>query len=392
MHLQQVDHPKFNGYYSLIPASAARGQPWDIVWSSADDRRAAKYGVALRHASVQIRVWHNKNLGGATVLDARVESKVIREAVQLACRAPSLYNSQPWLWVAKCDRLDLFLAPNRIQYTDRSMREAHIGCGAVLDHLRIALAAAGWEANVERFPNPNNLKHLATVEFTAMASVTEGQHRRASAILARRTDRLPFMQAHTWKSFLPVLRSRVDPDAVALDVLLDQDRPHLAELAKLTESLRLYDSFYHSERAWWTAPFEASEGIPYSSLVSAGEAERVAINRIFPFTKNAERRTTTHQDHAKVVMLSTNDDSSASALRCGEALSTVLLECTMAGLATCPVTHLTELSVSRKLLATLTNHTDFPQVLIRVGIAPSFEQLPPPTPRRPMDDVLRIED
>ena len=28
------------------------------------------------------------------------DSKVIRDAVKLACRAPSLHNSQPWRWVA----------------------------------------------------------------------------------------------------------------------------------------------------------------------------------------------------------------------------------------------------------------------------------------------------
>jgi len=73
----------------------------------------------------------------------------------------------------------------------------------------------------------------------------------------------------------------------------------------------------------------------------------------------------------------------------GEALSTVLLECTLAGLATCPVAHLTELSVSRELLAALTGHTDLPQVLIRVGVAPALDKVPPATPRRPLTDILR---
>ena len=29
-----------------------------------------------------------------------IDSEVIKNAVQMACRAPSLHNSQPWLWVA----------------------------------------------------------------------------------------------------------------------------------------------------------------------------------------------------------------------------------------------------------------------------------------------------
>ena len=79
------------------------------------------------------------------------------------------------------------------------------------------------------------------------------------------------------------------------------------------------------------------------------------------------------------------------ALRCGEALSAILLECTMAGFATCPVTHLTELSVSRELLAAVTDHTDLPQILIRVGVVPALGEVPPATPRRPLADVLRLK-
>ena len=42
------------------------------------------------------------------------------------------------------------------------------------------------------------------------------------------------------------------------------------------------------------------------------------------------------------------------------------------------------------LLAALTGHTDLPQVLIRVGNVPALDKAPPPTPRRPLADVLRL--
>jgi nitroreductase len=265
----------------------------------------------------------------------------------------------------------------------------------VIDHLRVAMTAAGWMADVERFPNPNNPEHPATMEFTSMNCVTDDQRRRADVILKRRTDRLPLMAPFFgptgWESFEPVLLSRVGADPVRLHVLPDGMRPRLAEAARLTESLHLYDSSYHSELDWWTAPFEMSEGIPHSSLVSAAETDRVGVNRAFPFTHNRERRTEVEWDYSKILMLSTDDDSPSSALWCGEALSAVLLECTMAGLATCPVTHLTELSVSRELLAALTGHTDLPQLLIRVGMAPALDKAPPPTPRRPLPEVLQLK-
>ena len=87
--------------------------------------------------------------------------------------------------------------PSRVLHTDRSTRQAHISCGAVLDHLRVAMAAAGWMAVVDRFPTPNNPGHLATVEFTRLDCVTDDQRRRADAILKRRTDRLAFMAPFT---------------------------------------------------------------------------------------------------------------------------------------------------------------------------------------------------
>ena len=84
-----------------------------------------------------------------------VDIDVIRQAVGLACRAPSLHNSQPWRWVADGPVLQLFADPARIgRSTDSTGREVIISCGAVLDHLRVAMAAAGWQANVDRFPNP----------------------------------------------------------------------------------------------------------------------------------------------------------------------------------------------------------------------------------------------
>ncbi|OBH21738.1 hypothetical protein A5710_03830 [Mycolicibacter sinensis] len=93
----------------------------------------------------------------------------------------------------------------------------------------------------------------------------------------------------------------------------------------------------------------------------------------------------------RLPFLSTATDNPANALACGEALSTVLRECTMAGLGTCPVTHLTEVPTARAMLAALAGCEDLPQVLIRVGGTPALEQTPAPTPRRPLAAVLELK-
>jgi hypothetical protein len=321
--------------------------------------------------------------------DTMVDPKVINAAVALACRAPSLHNSQPWRWVSDNAGLHLFADPTRkVHVADPSGREALISCGAVLDHLRVAMAAAGWSTHVDRFPNPNNLQHVASIDFRTMDFVTDGQRDRADAILRRRTDRLPLAEPTNWTAFEYALRNTIGDAPVRLDVLTDEVRPELAEASRLSATLRLYDSSYHAELGWWTSGAGSSEGIPRSALVSATESERVDLERAFPVADPQERRADVDQDRAKILALSTDADSREDALRCGEVLSTVLLECTLAGMATCTLSHITEFSPGRGVIAALIGTSAFPQLLIRVGEAPAIEQVPPATGRRPLKDVL----
>jgi nitroreductase len=320
------------------------------------------------------------------------DTNVITTAIELACRAPSLHNSQPWRWVASSTSVDLFVDPQRkVTSTDKSGREAIISCGAALDHFRVAMAAVGWDTNVDQFPNPSNLDHLASIDFASVDYVAQARRGRADAILRRRTSRLPFRAPKHWSSFEPVLRSSFDSDSVTLDVLGDDVRPRLAEASHLTEALRRYDDLYHHELDWWTSPLRESEGIPESALVSESDSRRVYVNRRFPIDPLDERSSAGTYDEAKILVLSTHRGTRVDALNCGEALSAILLECTMAGLSTCPVTHITELEASREMIRNLTTGlAALPQVLIRVGIEPEGELVPEPTPRRPLSDVLEI--
>ncbi|PRC59773.1 NAD(P)H nitroreductase, partial [Mycobacterium sp. ITM-2017-0098] len=68
----------------------------------------------------------------------------------------------------------------------------------------------------------------------------------------------------------------------------------------------------------------------------------------------------------------------------------VLLDAAMAGMASCTVTHLTEVPEGRAVVASLIGTTAVPQALVRVGLAPSLDATPPPTPRRPIQDVVEI--
>jgi hypothetical protein len=321
------------------------------------------------------------------------ESEVIRDAVMLASRAPSLHNSQPWRWVVEGARLQLWADPRRLMYaTDRTGRELTLSCGAVLDHLRVAMAAAGWDSATERLPDPAEQDHLATLEFRPLDAVTEAQRLRAAAIRSRRTDRLPFAAPPGWPAVESALRRAVLPHEVLLDVVADDARPTLAEASALTEQLRRHDTAYLSELRWWTSPFESdATHVPESSLVSSSEAARVDVARTFPPAGGGHRGGAIDHDHSKIVVLSTHhDDARLDVLRCGEALSAVLLECTVAGLATCTLTHMTEMAMSRNIIAQITGTAGQPQLLIRVGKSAPDGHHVEPTTRRLVTEVLKF--
>jgi hypothetical protein len=304
-----------------------------------------------------------------------------------------LHNSQPWRWVVEGAEVQLWADPRRmLPATDRAGRELTLSCGAVLDHLRVAMAAAGWDSATERLPDPSEPDHLATLQFRPSDAVTDAQQQLAAAIFCRRTDRLPFAAPAAWPALESSLRRAVQPYEVMLDVVADDTRPTLAEASQLTESLRRYDTSYLSELRWWPSPFEPdSNHVPGRALPSSSEAARVDVARAFPPAGGGQRRLAIDHDHSKILVLSTpHDDDRLDVLRCGEALSAVLLECTVVGAATCTLTHMTELAMSRHIVAQLIGAPGEPQLLIRVGQSPLTAPHAEPTARRLVAEVLEF--
>lgn len=317
----------------------------------------------------------------------RVPTPVIENAVHLAGRAPSYHNSQPWRWVADDQGLHLHLDTTRILATDAGGRQALLSCGAALDHLRVAMAAAGHHAHIDYYPNPNDLFYLAGLRFSPMTYVTQAHRHRAEAILRRRSDRLPFAAPTNWADVEPLLRQALPGSTAWVDIIGDGDRHVLADTSRLAEVLRRYDAGYHAEMQTWTQPHMANAGIPRDALVSSAENSRVDIGRTFPVTGHQTRRPELTDDKSKVVVVSACDNLRRDILSCGETLSAILLEATLSGLATCTLTHLTEAPVTRDLVAALTGRP-LPQVLIRIGSATPLDDEPARTPRRPLSEVL----
>lgn len=74
----------------------------------------------------------------------------------------------------------------------------------------------------------------------------------------------------------------------------------------------------------------------------------------------------------------------------GEALSAVLLECTIAGMATCTLTHMTEFAPSRDIIRQVIGNRGQPQLPIRIGKSPAMDPHIGGSARRPLAEALEI--
>lgn len=313
---------------------------------------------------------------------------VVRIAVDLAGRAPSVHNSQPWRWTYADGRLDLHAEHSRLlTAADPTGRQLVISCGAALHHLETALTTLRWAADVVRFPDGTHSWHLATVRFHRDARPRSHDFDLLTAIRHRYSDRRPFGSLGTDRMLPAALSDMVERRSVQLTVLPAEARPTLAAATAATASARKYDSTYQSELRWWTGHSIESGGIPPEALPKAADRARVDIGRNFP--EGEDDTSSEVIDQSTVLVLSTDADGQLDWLRAGEALSTVLLEATVDDLATCPLTHVTELRQSRDMIRGLLPSHGFPQVLVRVGV--TAKMVPPrQTPRRPTDTVFTV--
>ena len=87
--------------------------------------------------------------------------------IGLACRAPSVHNTQPWSFRVHGSDIDLFADYKRqLVYADPNRRDLMVSCGAALHHVQVAAAALGWSARVHRLPDASDERHVASIHLT----------------------------------------------------------------------------------------------------------------------------------------------------------------------------------------------------------------------------------
>ena len=261
----------------------------------------------------------------------------LARVLDVAARAPSSGNLQPWLW--RVDGATLHLHADWRRQAGGSLadrRDVLLGCGAVLDHCVVALAAAGWSPRVQRFPDGRHDSHLAILEVVEQPPDAV-QLELADAISRRRADRRRYPARRIPPATLELLYIRAARFGVELAVV---------------------------PRSRWVRHEDGSVALCFPEV--AGEPD----------------------DDAVLLVLGTRQDNDDMRLRAGEALSHITLTATAMGLVSCPVTEpLNDMRSRLALACEVFDGEAHPQALIRLGLPPEDDVTQPPTDRRPTSET-----
>lgn len=260
------------------------------------------------------------------------DAATLSEVLDLAGRAPSVANTQPWRWRVRRGHVDLFADWDRgLGATGHDRRDVLLSCGAVLDHCVVALAAAGWSSAVQRFPDPDDAGLLATFSLGERRAGGAGIEL-AHAITRRRADRRRYAARPIPAGTLELLHIRA---------------ARLGVECAVVPTLR------------W-----ARDGDAVALRFGDGAVDGTGHDGV-------------------MLVLATVRDRDRDRLRAGEALSHLTLSAAAMGFATCPVT--LPLSNSRDRLALACEVFDgevYPQTLLRFGWPPDDGAPVPAVARR----------
>lgn len=319
----------------------------------------------------------------------------IRTAIELACRAPSLHNTQPWLLRIGHETIHLYADPGRrLPATDPQGRDMLISCGALLHHLRVAFAALGWATTVHRLPNPDTPDHLAALELRPIET-SAAMLRTSGAIERRRTDRRRYASIAPAPELIASLGRHAAAEGAQLRPLAARvSRERLIFACQEATVVQAANVDYVAElRDWSGERVGAHSGVP-----AANVPRTLACQGDFParpFWSGdlvQPHEANWRPDEEMLAILGTVEDDRVARLRAGEALSSILLAATEAGLASCPITHPMEVVATREFIhEVLLGRALYPQAVVRIGWPPVGGGALPRTPRRPIEEVVSYQ-
>lgn len=327
----------------------------------------------------------------ATGYPARAgEDERLRFLLNYAVLAPSSHNTQPWRFDVHDGGADLRAdRAKRLPVADPDDRELLMSCGAALFHLRVAIRYFGHDPDVGRFPDPEDPDLLARVRLGAPREPHLQDHLLFQAVPARHSHRTPFDPRPLEEELVDRLVKAAGLEGATLHPLQDEaSREAVSDLQSEADRALFSDAAYRRELASWMRANRdrRPEGIPGYAFGFGALASRAAPTALRHLNL---WRSQARKDRARILaaphlaVIATPGDAPRDWVAAGEAADHVLLRAVVAGVHGAVMSGIMEVPSLREDLRGLLGSTGHPQVLLMLGHGTE----PPPSPRRPADEV-----
>jgi nitroreductase len=313
--------------------------------------------------------------------------------IEVAARAPSVHNTQPWRFTVTGQAIELYADVSRQLMEDLTGREMIISCGAALFGLRLAVRSLGCQPEVELLPDPSQRRLLARVRAGRPAPMTSDERAMLQAVPHRHTHRDAFEPGPLPGDLLERLQDDAAAEGATLAVI--GDGPAYQRLTAILASWSRWRDLYptsaaeiqtRAETLRWTreAGSQVRDGVPAHAFpASAGRAAGRLPQRDFDLGRGWGLPPSGGPPAPVTAVMVARGEGEESWLRVGQALQRVLLHAAsqwvFAGLQTQP---LQSASVRTQIRSSLTP-TGSPQLLLELGVVRSSH----PTGRRPAGDL-----
>jgi hypothetical protein len=319
------------------------------------------------------------------------DADLLTKAVEFAVMAPSSHNTQPWSFRLQWDGLEIMLDRSRVlPVTDPAAREMIISCGAALQNIRIALRHWGYAAKVEILPHPSTPDVLARVTVGGPRIRSRLNELLFAAISERHTNRAPFRPVPVPPRLIAALRSAAELEGAWLCPTTDAAlRPVIADLIAKGDRYQWVDREFRREVASWMRPNRGPvhDGLPGRVFGMSNFVARLAPTVLgwlpLGFAQARHDRALA-MEAPLLVSLGTEADTPRDWMAAGQALQLVLLVAAVHGISASFLNQPVQVREFRQRLRVALGVRGYPQIILRMGEAPSTAS----TPRRDLSEVL----